>query len=365
MRKNYFPVMSNENSVLNLEFDKWKREIFSYVAKTFVPSSANGTDDDYVFYIDKERWTIRYDRGIKCWLFIIGYDLIINLYDEPSDIFIDRGGSIREWHYGERLDEQQTKRLLDEVTQIETALRTVAIEQEKGTRKIVFPKKKQHGSISRKDYYAGMDGAEHRQNWALAFTEDDIKYIDKEPVVAPITLREYFRLCRAFYLSYPEWFKNVPDDPKEAYMRFADGRTERMEDVDLDDAQDFYDWEHRQGRWKGLWQVGGHPHEIAGKTYLYAHYTEGLNGYYVWRVAYVWRNFEAAKFCREPNVLLDDRALLIEIIKGNGTLEVVPSIYPYGYPNREYQEPVRYCYLTRKQRAKVKWDPLTEAQIKK
>jgi len=45
-------------------------------------------------------------------------------------------------------------------------------------------------------------------------------------------------------------------------------------------------------------------------------------------------------------------------------LEVTPSFNRYGYPNKDFQEPVNYDDLTRKQRNKIVWDELKEAQRK-
>ena len=45
-------------------------------------------------------------------------------------------------------------------------------------------------------------------------------------------------------------------------------------------------------------------------------------------------------------------------------LEVIPNFNRYGYPNKDFDEPVGYDNLTRKQKNKVVWDKLTEAEIK-
>ena len=356
--------LQQANAVRNLEFEEWKAEIFDFVKDNFSPSHIDDTVDDYEFFIHKTKWMLRYDRGIKCWLFFIGNELLINKYDTVGESYIDDRGNVRSWKLYPIMDEKFVKALHEEFMQLKSELIIVQIEQEDGTRKIDYPRNKQFGRISRKDFYNGMDD-EWRQNyWAFTFSTEDIKYIDKQPVIAPLTLREYFRLCRLYYLANQgDYIRNVPDDPKEAYMRFADGRTEQMETVELDDPQDFYDWVKKQGRWQSR-SFGGHPYEIIGKTYLYPHYTDGLNGYYVWR-GFIWNYNEVVTFCHEPNLMLDNYEYLIEIIKGNGVLEVTSSYNRYGYPNKEFQEPVRYENLTRKQKNKIVWDELTEAQCKK
>jgi len=356
--------LQEANAVRNFEFEEWKGEIFDFVKDNFNPSHTDNTVDDYGFFIGKTRWTVRYDRGIKCWLLFIGNELIINKYDEAGENYIDGRGNVREWRSYPTMDERFVKVLYDEYKQLMSEIMTVQIEQEDGTRKIDYPKEKRYGSISRKDFYDGMDDEWRKLYWAFKFSLDDIKYIDKEPVIAPLRLREYFRLCRIYYLANQgDYIKDVPDDPKEAYMRFADGRTDQLDEVDLDDPQDLYDWVKRKGRWQNRHQ-GGHPTEITGKTYLYPRFTEGLNGYYSWS-GFIWNYDDVVTFCREPNLMLSDKEYLVEIIKGNGYLEVTPSINRYGYPNEEFQEPVSYRHLTRKQKNKVVWNELTEAQIKR
>jgi hypothetical protein len=321
------------------------------------------TVDDYTFYINKTIWLIRYDRGIKCWLLFIGNEQVINKYDEISEFYIDGEGSVREWRSYPAMDEEFIKILYEEHKHLKNKLMTVQFEQESGTRKIEYPKEKRCGRISRRDFYNGMDDEQRQKYWAFKFSEENIKYIDKTPVIAPLTLREYFRLCRLYYLANQgDYIRDVPDDPKEAYMRFADGRTERMETVDLDDPQDFYDWVKKEGKWKGRSSIG-HPHEITGKTYLYPHYTDGVNGYYLWS-GFIWNYDKVVTFCHEPNLMLNDYKYLVDIIKGNGVLEVSPSFNRYGYPNEEFQEHVNYGDLTRKQKNKIVWDELLEAQIK-
>ena len=145
-------------------------------------------------------------------------------------------------------------------------------------------------------------------------------------------------------------------------IRFSDGRTNEIENVEQDDPQDFHDWTYKNGRWKDRRQ-GGHPHEISGKTYLYPYYTDGVNGYYVWR-AFMWCYDKAVTLCRELNIMLENKEPLIDIINEVDTLRVESNSYPYSYSNEEYSELVRYENLTRKQKLRVKWDELTEAKYR-
>ena len=358
---NKFGALQNANAINNVEFEKRKGEIFDFVKDNFEPSYKDDTVDDYTFFIGTAKWVARYDKGIKCWLFFIGNELLINKYDEISDYYITTDGGLSQ-RYSYSVDEQFLRILHEEYRYLIDKLTVVQSEQEQGLRKISYPKEKRYGCISRKDFYNGMDEEQKKSYWAFQFSVDDIKYINKQPTIAPLTLREYFRLCRLYYLANPKDFKNVPDDPKEAYMRFADGRTEQMENVNLDDPHDFYNWVTKKGRWEGRHSIG-HPYEITAKTYLQPHYTDGVNGYYVWR-SFIWRYNEVATFCREPNLMLNNIEYLVDIICGKGALEVSPNINRYGYPNEKFQESVTYGHLTRKQKNKVIWNELAEAKIK-
>jgi len=357
--------LQSANAIFNPEFEEWKGEFFDYVKKTFDPSFQNETFDNYTFFIDQKRWMVRYDRGIKCWMLFTEGDhgFILNKYDVIEDEYIDSRGGLAKLR-SESIDERFFKHLRDEYGQLMARLTAIEAEQRQGIRKVVYPKRQQYGRISRQDFYKGMSEEQRQNYWAFKFAVEDIKYIVKQPVIAPLTLREYFRLCRIYYLanSGEFLFRDVPDDPKAAYMRFSDRRTEQMEAVDLDDPQDFYDWVKKKGRWKDR-DCGGHPYEIAGKTYLYPRYTDGLSGYYVWS-GFIWCYNEAVTLCREPNLMLSDGEYLVEIIKGNGMLEVTPSFNRYGYPNKDFQEPTNYDDLTQKQRNKIVWDELKEAQRK-
>lgn len=361
--KKRFIFLQEANKIKNDKFEELKSGFFNFVKNNFNPCYHGDAFDDYVFFINKKRWTVRYDRGIKCWLFIIEFDVVLNKYDEIGEVFISPDGYLEELQLHSIEDENLLESLHSEKQQVISKLMAVQAEQKQGIRKIIYPKEEQCGCISRKDFYNGMNEEQRQKYWAFKFTAEDIKYIEKQPIIAPLTLREYFRLCRLYYLANrSEYMRDIPDDPKAAYMRFADGRTEQIETVDLDDPQDFYDWEHSRGRWRDR-RSGGHPYEITAKTYLYPHYTDGLNGYYVWH-GFIWNYDEAASLCREPNLMLSDSDYLVEIIKGNGLLKVTSSFNRYGYPNKEFQEPVNYLYLTRKQKAKIVWNELKEAQLK-
>jgi hypothetical protein len=357
-----YSFMKEANAVKSPKFDKLKNEIFDFVNNNFYPAETDETIDDYLFYIDKTQWRVRYDRGIKCWMLFVGDELVINKYDEDGDYYITAGGSVGKWRsYPE--PERFAKELNDECRQVVDALITVKTEQESGARKIVYPKEEMYGRISRRDYYSGMSEEQRQTCWALKFSEVDIRYIDKEPVIAPLTAGEYFRLCRIYYLTNPTRYHDVPDDPKEAYLRFADMRHDGLDEVDPDDPQDFYDWLKKRGRWEGRQELG-HSCEISSKTFLYPQFIDGLNGYYLWR-GFIWNYDEVVTFCREPNLMLSGKEYLVEIIRGNGMLEVTPGNNRYGYPNKEFQEPVYYKNLTRKQKNKIAWDELKESEIKR
>ena len=63
--------------------------------------------------------------------------------------------------------------------------------------------------------------------------------------------------------------------------------------------------------------------------------------------------------------MLSDGKYIADAIRRNGKMRVDPYFMrPYGYPNDEYIQPVRYSGLTRKQKRKVVWDELTEAQVR-
>jgi hypothetical protein len=349
------------NAIKDPEYDVMKEKFFRYVEERFDPSFVDETVDDYVFYINNEKWLVRYDRGIKCWYLIVDSDLIMNRYDSDSDIYIEPNGSVKKWDsdkiYWDR------KHLLDQYERISVKMRCVAKDQEYGTREIIFPKKKRYGRISLKDFCNGLDEEGRENFWLLKFSEDDIRYICKQPVTEPLTLREYYRLCRVYYLSQPDISARVPDDPKEAYIRFSDGRTDNMEGVNPDDPQELYDWTYRKGEWKDRDQ-GGHPHEIRGRTHLYPYFTDGTSGHYVLS-EFIWCYDCAVELCKEPNVMLRDGKYIADAIRRNGMMRVDPHFgRPYGYPNENYIQPVHYNFLTRKQKLKVVWDELVEAQIK-
>ena len=358
------------------EFSSWKGKLFDFVKGNFSPIYKDEFLESYVFYIDNKELIFKYQYRDELWVYIIDGDVVLNKYAKEDEGCVDDKGFFQQWYTyvpHSCVEEDAIK----EVDKIIGALEIVKKEQQQGTRKIKFPKKDRHGYITRKDFEAGLSDEGKEHYWALKFTKDHIKYIDKEPTIAPITLREYFRLCRQFYLANeyvpkcdgkPEeltWlrFRNIPEDPKEAYMRFADGRTDQMDEVDLDDPQDFYDWAKREGRWKDRSQ-GGHPNEISGKTYLRQHYTDGLNGYFVWS-SFIWTYNEVAEFCKEPNVMLSDHETLVKIINGEGKIRVTPfSTNRYGYPNKEFDEPISYDNLSRKQKYRVVWDELEESQFR-
>lgn len=157
------------------------------------------------------------------------------------------------------------------------------------------------------------------------------------------------------------------DDPIKSFLQIADSRTRELAEVDVDCSQDFYDWKNREGRWADKWDSTlGHKFEIAGRIRFYPVYTDGLNGYFEWG-AFIWSHFRVAEFCKEPNVMLSSREWLPDIIHEKDTLRVEPGIVmrAYGYPNKDYSEPVAYDEgLNLKQKRRVKWDPLVESQVK-
>jgi len=360
MRKDY-RGLQGANSIKNPELDKFKVELFDFVKGNFQPSFQNDNLTDYTFYIDKAEWVFRYDAELKCWVLIVENEFVLNKYETESEFYINGRGCLEKLSRS-FLNEDILSRWRNDFESIKNLLLNVRREQEQGIRKIDYPKDSREGIISRKDYNSGVDKNNPQHYWSLYFSKDDIKYIDKEPTIAPLTLREYFRLCRVFYLSNPEIFQNVPEDPKEAYIKFADGRTENLEMVELDDPQDLLDWKNEKGRWEKR-RSGGHPYEIYGRTYLGLSYTDGYCGYYTWR-GFIWNYYEAVTFCREPNVMLFNSEYIIKIINEEDIMQVIPSITPHGYPNENYSEPVRYEALTRKQKLKVVWDELEEAQYK-
>jgi len=349
------------NSVKDAWFDGIKDRFFRYINEKFDSSFSNETVDDYNFYMKDEEWLVRYDRGIRCWFLAVDGRLIMNRYDSDGDIYLSDRGGVEKWRSHNFYPNR--KILLEEYERISEEVRRTAKEQECGTREISFPKKKRYGSISVKDFCDGLDEQGKKNFWAMRFSEDDIRYICKQPTTEPLTLREYFRLCRLYYLTDPTISRPIPDDPKEAYLRFSDGRTDEMEGVDQDDPEDLYDWEYRKGRWANRHQ-GGHPHEIRSRTYLSPHFTDGVKGHYVLS-EFIWNYDNTVELCREPNVVLRDGKYIADAIRRNGKMRVDPHFFrPYGYPNEEYIQPVRYEGLTTKQKRKVVWDELVEAQIK-
>ncbi|MDR0335194.1 MAG: hypothetical protein LBH69_04845 [Methanomassiliicoccaceae archaeon] len=349
------------NSVKDPEFDGMKERLFRSVEERFDPSFSDETVDDYVFYIKDERRLVRYDRGIKCWYLIADDKLIMNRYDSDSDIFICPEGHVKKWHSDHCYPNREC--VLKEYERISEGIRCAAKDQECGTRVLSFPKKKRYGRISLKDYCAGLDEWGKNNFWVMKFSEDHIRYICKEPTTEPLTLREYFRLCRLYYLTDTSISAAIPDDPKEAYLRFSDGRTDNMEDVDQDDPRDLYDWAYRKGKWACRY-MGGHPFEIRARTYLNPYFTDGTSGHYELR-EFIWNYDSAVELCKEPNVMLSGRKYIADAIRQKGNMRVSPHLgRPHGYPNKEYIQPVHYPELTRKQKLKIVWDELVEARIK-
>ncbi|MCL2143805.1 MAG: hypothetical protein FWH44_06090 [Methanomassiliicoccaceae archaeon] len=349
------------NSVKDTEFDAMKYRFFGYINEKFDPSFSDETVDDYTFYINSEKWLVRYDRGITCWFLAVDGRLIMNRYDSDSEFYLGDRGSLERWRSHDFCP--NSKVLMNEYERVSEQIRLTEKEQERGTRKISFPKSKRYGSISMKDFCGGLDEYGKENFWALKFSEEDLGHICKQPVTELLTLREYFRLCRLYYTTDPDISAEIPDDPKEAYLRFSDGRTDEMEDLDQDDPDDLYDWTNRKGRWADRY-YGGHPHEIRFKTYLYPHFTDGKKGHYVLS-DFIWNYDKAIGICREPNVMLSDGEYIACAVRMKGMIRVDPHFFrPYGYPNKEFIQPVRYEDLTRKQKLKVVWDELTEAQIK-
>ena len=357
-------ILKGANTIKDDEFDKLKADLFLAVTKNFNPTQIDDPNTYYEFYVDKKHWVFRYDKGISCWMFIVDGEVVLNKFDGKSGEYITEKGYLMNfdtWQKPTRLASD----FRCEMTNAIDTMNRIKSEQQSGTRVIDFPKCRRIGKISRKDYWAGID--DKTNEWSLAFTENDIPFLDKTPIVAPLTLREYFRLCHIYYKSRESdreenCIKNVPVNTKDAYMRFSDKRTEDMEKVDLDDPQDFYDWSRRQGRWKERNQ-GGHPFEICGKTYLFPRYTDKQSGYYEWR-SFIWTSHEAITLNREPNVALTDKDYILKVIKGEDWLEVTPDRNPYGYPNDEFTEYVQYENLAPKQKRKIIWNELLESKPK-
>jgi len=356
-----YRFLTAANSVKDTEFDGMKERFFRYVSEKFDPSFSDETFDDYVFYMKDEEWLVRYDRWLKCWFLGIDNKIIMNRYDSDVDGYLDDTGQVKGWYSHHAFP--RMKDVLNEYERVSDAVRCAAEEQECGTRKLSFPKNKRYGIISIKDFCDGLDENGKNNFWLMRFSGDDIKYICKQPVTEPLTLREYFRLCRLYYLKDPTISAPIPDDPKKAYLRFSDGRTDEMEGVDQDDPDDLYDWTHMEGRWKGRYQ-GGHPHEIRARTHLYPYFTDGKSGHYVLS-EFIWNYDNAAGLYREPNVMLSDGEYIADAIRRNGRMRVDPHFFrPYGYPNKEFIQPVHYTALTYRQKRKVVWDELIEARIK-
>ncbi|MCL2797091.1 MAG: hypothetical protein FWD58_03445 [Firmicutes bacterium] len=118
---NNYRALGVANTIFNLEFEQWKGEIFDYIKNTFEPSSQDKTEDDYTFFVDKCRWTVRYDRGIKCWLFFTGDGWLLNKYDTVGDWYINAEGSCSQWSSCPP-DEAFIKKIHDEYRQLKSVL---------------------------------------------------------------------------------------------------------------------------------------------------------------------------------------------------------------------------------------------------
>jgi len=341
------------------EFDNFKDELFSIVKDKFTPFSVDKTISTYNFFLDKEKLLFQYDNFIKCWIMIVDNKVVLSKYDKDCNKYIDSDGCLGESMTGIiEGDEGVFKDTIHEIHKLQQGILEIEKQQKQGIRTIDFPKKKRLGEITRKNYNDGIDIKQ--DYWSLYFSQDDIPNIDKEPKIGPLTMREFYRLCKEYYLTNPKSHKEVPQTPKKAYLKFADGRMDGIDEVDLDDPKDLFDWVHKNGKWKERHQ-GGHPFEITARTYLYPHYTDGVNGHYVWN-GFIWNHNEAKELCKEPNVLLAHRKHLVDIINEKDTLRVTPNFERHGYPNEKYSEPVRYDSLTRKQKGKIIWDELDETQ---
>ena len=349
--------------------DKMKRDLILFVVETFHPIHQDGEDKTYLFYVKKDEWCFKYDKGIKCWIFFIDNNIVMSLYDDDAKdagSYINEHGNVEELSRNIEWIENDLHRAEFEFDSVKAELLNVAKQQRIGKRDIVYPNHKRWGEISRKNYNHAIYPADRGKIWSLRFTQDHIPHITKEPVPAPLTAREYFRLCHKYYKLNPHKYDNVPADPIEAFLKIADHRTHSVTEVNLDDPQDFCDWTNKTGRWKGRWSIG-HEFEIAGRIKFYPCFTDGVNGYFEWH-AFIWTYFSVAEFCKEPNVVLADREFLPDIINELDMMRVEPGIVnrAYGYPNKDYSEPVSYLeYLNLKQKRRIKWDELFESQVKR
>ena len=194
------------------------------------------------------------------------------------------------------------------------------------------------GTIYQKDYWKIYP--EHKEEMFKGLSEENFRrlcqvansdFMSKEGNLLPVTRMKsptantFFEACLAGYLAC---HYDVTDcSPKEAYLRYADGRDEGLTEIDGDSPEAFKDWYLSPER------RGGHPYEICrggNSTHIDLFIMRDNNGWYFMVQGRAWtRCAEATNiflelYKRGYPVGLYDARYVAERFAGESKMGIVP-----------------------------------------